>query len=89
MRPASRLNARFLVVVRDFDIVRIVALPTKTDSVLIVDPNAVLLTPATVELLQAVSWRHRQLLEIAYPVQLIQLPTGNRPHSLGARPACR
>jgi hypothetical protein len=77
------------VVVRDFDIVCIAVFPRKTDSVLIVNPDGVLPAPVTVETFQVVPGRHSQILEITYSVQLVQLPTGNRPHGAGAGSACR
>ncbi|CBE68071.1 protein of unknown function [Candidatus Methylomirabilis oxygeniifera] len=55
---------------------------------MIVDPDGVLPAPVTVETFQVVPWGSRQLFEITYPVQLVQLPTGNRPHGAGAGPAC-
>lgn len=73
-----------LVVVRNFDIVGMAVFPSKTDSVLIVNPDGVLPAPVTAETFQMIPGRRGQILEITYPIQLIQLPTGNRPHSAGA-----
>jgi len=41
-RNAAGRAVRFSVVIRDFDILRLVVLPAKTNSILIVDSDAVL-----------------------------------------------
>jgi hypothetical protein len=47
----------YLVVICDFDFVRIATLPTKADAILVVDPNAVLSTPVPAQTLKAVPGR--------------------------------
>jgi hypothetical protein len=78
-----------LVVVSDFDFPGISCLPSKTDAVLIIDPNAVLPLAKAVQLLQPVSRRDRQLSELANPIQLVQLAAGCRPHGTLADAPCR
>jgi len=51
-----------LVVVRDLDIVGIAGLPAKTDSILIVDPDAVLSRSITPKALQSISGWNCELL---------------------------
>jgi len=46
-----------LVVVGDFDFVRIATLPTKADAILVVNPNAVLSTSVSAQTLKAVPQR--------------------------------
>jgi hypothetical protein len=69
-----------LVIIGDFDFVGISVLPPETDSVLIVDPDAVLSGPVASETLQAVSGRYLELPEVANPVQLRQLAIDHRPN---------
>jgi len=47
------------MVIRDFDVVRIPGLPVEADSILVVDPDAVLPLPIATEPLKAVSGRNR------------------------------
>ena len=67
------------MVIRDFDVVRIPGLPMKADSILIVDPDAVLPLPITAEPLKAVSERNRKLANIANAVNLRELPPRRGP----------
>ena len=64
-----------LVVVGDFDVVDIAVPPIEADSVLVVDPYAMLPLPISAKTLKSVSRRHRQFLKIADAIQLIQLST--------------
>jgi hypothetical protein len=73
------------VIARDFDFVGIVLLPTETDPVLLVDPDAVLSLPVPPQLLQSIPGWNAQFLEILHPVQLIQLAANNGPKSLWTR----
>ena len=61
-----------LVVINDFDIMRIALLPSKTDPPLIVDANAVLPHSITGELLESVTRRHAQVLQRGGRVELDQ-----------------
>ncbi len=78
------------MVVCDFDLVRIALLPTETDSVLFIDPNAMLTLPVAPESLQSIPGGDTQFRKVLYAVQLIQLAPNHRPKSLWAstpRPA--
>jgi len=57
------------VVNDDLDVVRVSRPPAKTDSPLLVDPNAVLAGPVSLELLQAVARRQSQVIEYRRCVQ--------------------
>jgi len=64
----------FLVVVADFDSVRVPLLPAKADAAWVVYADAVLALPISVELLQAICRWHAQLVEARGGVQQQQLP---------------
>src|SRR3990172_4207303 len=53
----------FLVVVADLDVMGVSVLPAEADSPLVVDPNAVLADAVPGEALQAVPWRHAELVQ--------------------------
>jgi len=63
-----------LVVIDNFDLVGIAIAPSKTDSVLIVDPQAPLARPVAPELLQHIPGRLVELLNRRDRVNLSQLP---------------
>jgi hypothetical protein len=65
------------VVIGDFDFVGMTFLPDKTDPVLLIDPDAILIRSITFQALQAIAWRHREFHDVAYSVDLIQFPTGD------------
>jgi hypothetical protein len=65
------------MVIGDFDFVGMAFLPNKTDPVLSVDPDAVLIRSITFQTLQAVAWRHIEIHDVAYSVDLIQFPSGD------------
>ena len=67
------------MVIRDFDVVRIPGLPMEADSILIVDPDAVLSLPTATKPLKAVSGRNRKLANIANAVNLRELPPRHGP----------
>jgi hypothetical protein len=77
------------MIVRDFDVVRISGLPTKADSILIVDPDAVLSLSIATEPLEAVPGGNRQFAKIADAVDLRELPPGDGPQSYWAGCASR
>jgi hypothetical protein len=52
---------------------------------LVIDSNAVLLTPGTPQALEAVSGRHRQILQVVDPIDLIELPASRSPQYARAR----
>ena len=68
-----------LVVVGDFDFLCTMVLPTKTNAVLLVDPNAVL--PGTISLQQfkSIARRNRQIGQPTSTVELIELAVHGRP----------
>ena len=59
-----------LVVIHDVYVVNAVSLPTEADTPLIVDPNAVLPSPITLERLQTISRRRIQFIEPSDRVDL-------------------
>jgi hypothetical protein len=59
-----------LVVIDDLYVVNPVSLPTKADTPLIVDPNAVLSSPITLQRLQTISRRRIQFIEASDRVDL-------------------
>jgi hypothetical protein len=73
------------VVVRDLDVLCILILPSKTDPVLLVDADAVLAAAGATEHLEAIPTRDNQMRHVAHAIDLIQLPSRNRPDGYGAR----
>jgi hypothetical protein len=69
------------VVVDDLDFVGMALLPTETDTILLVDPNAVLAPTIAAQSFESVARLDRQMLKISNPVDLIQLPSSNWPQS--------
>jgi hypothetical protein len=67
------------VVIDDLDFVGISILPSETESVLVIDSNAVLPESRPTQRLQPISRWDRQLPQVAHPVQLGQLASGNGP----------
>jgi len=65
------------VVVDDFDVCRPRLGPPKTDSKLIIDPDAVLPFPITLQRLETVTWWHSQVIESAGNLQLSEFATRN------------
>jgi len=53
------------VVVNDLDISRDAPRPPEADSVLVVDPDAVLTLSVTLELLEAIPWRYPKIFQSA------------------------
>ena len=80
------LPGRRLVVVRDFDVVRIAIVPAKADAILLVDADAVLTRAIAAEPLEPVARGDGQFGDIPYSVQLVQFSAGDAPE---ARRACR
>src|SRR5690606_2071481 len=60
------------VVVHDFYVFGVRAIPAKADAELIVDPDAVLALAIALQGFQPVSWRHSQVLQAAGPIELPQ-----------------
>jgi hypothetical protein len=68
-----------LMIVLDADFIRMAALPSKRDAVLVVHADAV--PPGLVSLqgLQPIPGRHQQIIEPSGGVQQLQLPVGDAP----------
>jgi hypothetical protein len=54
-------------------------LPLKTDSILLIDPNAALSLSVAFQQFQTISRRHSEFGKLPNPVELIQLAAGDRP----------
>jgi len=67
------------VVVRDFDVVGITSLPAETDSILLIDADAVLSLSISHETLQPIARWDRELPQVADPVKLSQFPANHCP----------
>jgi len=61
------------VVLNDLNVERVSVLPLKTDTPLLVDPNAVLPFTVALESLQLIRWRNHEIAEIRSAVQVLQL----------------
>jgi hypothetical protein len=72
------------VIVRDLEFVGISSLPTETDPVLIVYPYAVFTGPGSTQNLKSIAGGNREVSQIPYPVDLVELPPGYRPDFQGA-----
>ena len=64
------------MVIRDFDLLRVVSAPFKTDASLVIDPNRVLPEAASLELLETISQGGKQVGKLYSVVQHTQLPKG-------------
>jgi hypothetical protein len=65
--------ASTLVVICDFNLVCSILLPNEADPVLIVDSDAVLAGPVSLQRLQPIAWRNAKIREIVRGLDLIQL----------------
>jgi hypothetical protein len=74
------------VVIRDLDFVGISSLPPETKAILLVDPDAVLASPAAAQPFKTIPWRNREFEEIPHAVYLIKFPPGNLPQLTRANP---
>ncbi len=72
-----------LVVICHSDIDWTVRSPAKTDTVLVVDPNAVLPFTITVQRLETIARRHPKILKQRSAVQQKKFPTSNPTQSRG------
>jgi hypothetical protein len=72
------------VVVRDFDFVGMAILPSEPYPELLVDPDAVLLSPVPTEAFQPIPGRHFEFPNLPKAVDLVELPTDYRPKRLRA-----
>ena len=81
--PGSRLPALISVIICDFDFIGMAFLPYKTNTILLVDSDAVLIFSVAFQRLKSVAWRDVELNHISNPVNLIQLSLSHRPNGLG------
>ena len=66
-----------LVVINDFNIEEVIAFDLKANPVLIINPNAVLSLPVSIEFLQTVCGRDTQILQASCIVDHDQFPQCN------------
>jgi hypothetical protein len=67
------------VIVHDFDFVRLAVLPGEADPPLIVDPNAVLAAPVSLQHLKTVARRDPEILEARGGMEVEQLAARHAP----------
>src|ERR1700680_3242395 len=81
------------MIVRDFDVVSIVIMPNKTDSILVIDADAVLSIPIPFELFEAIARRNFQVVKVSRCIQhrkfSFRYTRGGRPSSLARSPDFR
>jgi hypothetical protein len=64
------------MVIGDFDFIGMTFLPDKTDPVLLIDADAVLICSITFQSFQVVARWYSEFRDVAYSVELIQFSTG-------------
>jgi hypothetical protein len=69
------------MIIHDLNVIGVPVSPNKADTPLIVDPNAVLPFPVSVECFEAVPRRRRQVAQLSRNIQLAKFSLG---HSLNA-----
>lgn len=65
------------MMVNNFNVMRVPALPTETNSPLPVYPDTMLAIPLTPQHLKMIAWRHAQIIEAGGGIQHQQFPAGN------------
>lgn len=65
------------MIIHDFNLVCVPFPPNKTETPLVIDPNAVLPLPGTVERLKPIPWRCGQVAELSSAVYLPKLASCN------------
>lgn len=65
------------MIIRDLDLMGTISLPDETDPPLVIDSNAALSCAISFELLQAISGRSEQILEVGGAVQHREFPLGS------------
>jgi hypothetical protein len=65
------------VIVDNFNIMRTIGAPDKTDTPLIVDADAVLALAIALQRLELISWRYAQASQLICRMNLKQLASGN------------
>lgn len=71
------MPSQSLVVIHNFDIMRMSVLPSETHAVLIVDPHAILSRPVAFQPLQLVRGRRRKVPQFLGAIYLDQTAQGN------------
>src|SRR5688572_10134931 len=74
------------VVVLAADVVRIVLLPSESNPVLLVHPNAVLALPVSNQGFETIAWHRDQVIELLGAIEHRQLPMHHRPDVSGHKP---
>jgi hypothetical protein len=67
------------VVIRDFDFIGVLSFPTKTDTILVIDPNVVLTLSVSMKPFEPVSWRNSEFEKFTHSINLVQLTPGYWP----------
>ena len=67
------------MVVRNFDLVGMAILPTKTHPILLVDSEAVLTVSIAGEPLETIAWWHDELAEMSHAIELSDLAARHSP----------
>lgn len=67
------------MVIDDFDLIGMASLPSKTDSELLVYPNAVLIFPVTAKAFQAIPRRDGKFTDFSNTIDLVELALSDRP----------
>lgn len=68
------------MVVNNFDIVRVIVLPSEADAPLIVDGDRVLAFPVGLERVQPIAWRYPEVGELGRHMYGLELPKGPARH---------
>jgi hypothetical protein len=76
------------MVICDFDFVGIFTLPPKTNSVPIIDANAVLIDSISLKSLELISGRDCQFTKLTYPVELSKFASHHWPKRHGTCSPC-
>jgi hypothetical protein len=70
---------RFSVVIRNLDLIGISRLPSKANTILLIDPDAVLPSSVPAQALKPISGRDSKFEQIPHLIYLIELPAGDPP----------
>ena len=82
-RPCESVTTGLLVIILHLNPVDISNLPSKTDPILIVDPNAVLSATVRPQPFETISRWYSERSEIFYAIHLIEFPSGHPPQISG------
>ena len=79
----------WLMVIDDFDLMRVPVLPDKANAPLVIDADTVLACPTAFESFEAIARRHPQIFQVRRCRELGQLPKGSALNAGGKTPrAC-